>query len=79
VIGTFRRDCLDHIIVVDDRHAERVLREYVRYYLGRPHRGLKMQAPVGARWLPPTRQVPAKSVVAKPVLGGLHHAYAIAA
>jgi hypothetical protein len=30
-----------------------VLREYVRYYHGRPHRGLCMQPPLGARWLPP--------------------------
>ncbi|MGD0835806.1 MAG: integrase core domain-containing protein [Polyangia bacterium] len=51
--GTLRRDCLDHIIVIDDVHADRVLREYVRYYHGRPHRGLCMQPPLGARWLPP--------------------------
>jgi transposase InsO family protein len=36
VVGTFRRDCLDHLIVWDDRQAERLLREYARYYEGRP-------------------------------------------
>jgi transposase InsO family protein len=79
VIGTLRRECLDNIIVIvrDQRHAERVLREYLRYYHGRSHRGLNMQAPIGANWLPPTRPVPARAVRAKPVLGGLHNEYAI--
>lgn len=79
VIGTLRRGCLDNVVVLDDVHAERILREYVRYYHGRPHRGLRMQAPVGARWLPPARPVPARAVRSRPVLGGLHHQYAIAA
>ena len=35
--GTLRRDCLDHIIVIDEAHAQRVLKEYVPYYHGRPH------------------------------------------
>ena len=43
--GTLRRDCLDHIIMRDDVHADRVLKEYVRYYHGRPHCGLRMQPP----------------------------------
>ena len=78
-IGTLRRDCLDNMIVFDDLHAERILREYLRYYHGRPHRGLRMQAPAGARWLPPVRPVPAKAVCSRSVLGGLHHEYTIAA
>lgn len=77
VIGTLRRECLDNIIVRDQRHAERILREYVRYYHGRSHRGLNMQAPMGANWFPPTRPVPARAVCSKPVLGGLHNEYAI--
>jgi putative transposase len=79
VIGTLRRDCLDNLVILDDRHAERILREYVRYYHGRPHRGLRMQPPVGGRWLPPVRPVAAKTVQSRPVLGGLHHEYSIAA
>lgn len=54
-----------------------VLREYVRYYHGRSHRGLNMQPPMGANWLPPSRPVPARAVRSKPVLGGLHNEYAI--
>jgi len=73
--GTLRRDCLDHVIVIDDAHAERVLKQYVPYYHGRPHRGLRMQPPLGARWLAPVRRVPPKDVASRPVLGGLHHEY----
>jgi hypothetical protein len=73
--GTLRRDCLDHIIVRDDVHVDRVLKDYVQYYHGRPHRGLRMQPPLGARWLAPARRVPLKDVVSRPVLGGLHHKY----
>jgi hypothetical protein len=76
VIGTIRRECLDNIIVRDQRHAERVLRDYVGYYHGRAHRGLSMQAPMGAHWLPPSRPVPARAARTKPVLGGLHNEYA---
>ena len=79
MIGTLRRDCLDNLIVLDERHAERILREYLRYYRGRPHRGLRMQAPAGSRWLPPVRPVRAKAVRSRSVLGGLHHEYGIAA
>jgi len=73
--GTLRRDCLDHIIVIDDVHADRVLKDYVRYYHGRPHRGLRMQPPLGSRWLTPVRRVPPKDVVSRPILGGLHNEY----
>jgi putative transposase len=79
MIGTLRRSCLDNLIILDDRQAECILREYVRYYHGRPHRGLGMQAPAGARWLPPVRPVPAKAVRSRPVLGRLHHEHTIAA
>jgi hypothetical protein len=32
VIGSLRRECLDHVIVLDERHLRRILREYVGYY-----------------------------------------------
>ena len=79
VIGTLRRDCLDNVIVLNDRHAERILRAYVGYYHTRPHRGLGMQAPIGARWLPPVRPTPASNIRSRPVLGGLHHEYGMVA
>jgi transposase InsO family protein len=75
LIGNLGCDCLDYVIVLDEVHGERVLKEYVRYYHGRPHRGLRMQPPRGARWLPPARRVPPKEVASRAILGGLHHEY----
>jgi hypothetical protein len=78
VVGTLRRDCLDHLLVWDERQAERLLREYVRYYEGRPNRGLRLQPPAGAKWLPPAQPPPSLSVRGTPILGGLHHRYGTA-
>jgi len=78
VIGTLRRDCLDHIIVRDHGHAERVLGAYTAYYQGRPHRGLRMQPPDGARHLAPLRPPQGTRIAAKPILAGLHHRYGFA-
>jgi transposase InsO family protein len=75
VIGTLRRDCLDHFVIRDARHAERVLNAYTAYYHGRPHRGLQMQPPDGARHLTPPRPPRGTRIVGKPILGGLHHRY----
>ena len=78
VIGTIRRECLDHLIAVNERHLRGIVREYVAYYNAvRPHRSLALCPPAGPRELPP----PAAHdrVVANPVLGGLHHVYEWAA
>jgi putative transposase len=75
LVGTLRRD-LDHVLVFSERHAERILREYVRYYHGRPHRSLRAQPPAGARWLAPKQPAKSHDLTATPVLGGLHHRYA---
>jgi putative transposase len=70
VIGTLRRECLDHLIVLNERHLSSVLREFTRYYnRARPHRTLRLETP-----LPMTR--PSTGPIrARPVLGGLHHEY----
>jgi putative transposase len=45
-VRTARRECLDHILVLGERHLERVLRDYVRHYnKERPHRGLSLETP----------------------------------
>jgi len=74
VIGTIRRECLDHLIVVNDRHLRGVLGEYIAYYhTARPHRSLGLWPPSGPRELP---SLSARNrVVAVPVLRGLHHVY----
>ncbi|HEV3193348.1 MAG TPA: integrase core domain-containing protein [Polyangiaceae bacterium] len=76
LVGTLRRDCLDHLLVLSERHAGRILREYVRYYHGHPHRSLRIQPPTGARWLAPARAGTSHKLTAIPVLGGLHRRYA---
>jgi transposase InsO family protein len=74
VIRTLRQECLDHVLVLSERHLEVVLAEYVGHYnTDRPHRGLGLTPP-----LPTARDpcAPTGPVVARPVLGGLHHVYA---
>lgn len=72
MIGSIRRECLDHVIVLDEGHLRRVLREYVNYYhRSRTHLGLEKDCPE-------TRAVEASSMglaQSEPVLGGLHHRY----
>jgi transposase InsO family protein len=74
VIGTLRRECLDHLIVLDERHLRSVLTEYVAYYNGeRPHRTLGLQTPE------PRPRPTTGPIRSRPVLNGLHHAYERAA
>jgi transposase InsO family protein len=77
VIGTLRRECLDHVIVFNERHLRRVLHEYVGHYNRmRPHRSLTLDSPEGR---PPQRRPRLGRVQSRPVLGGLHHEYEWAA
>ena len=77
VIGTLRRECLDHVIAVNERHLRRVLGEYVQHQNAmRPHRSLALDSPQGRK---PLQRMPSQRVVSKPLLGGLHHQYRWAA
>ena len=70
VIGSIRRECLDHVIVFNERHLRRVLRTYVAYYQqSRTHLALGKDAPV-ERAVQPTGRI-----VVRPEVGGLHHRY----
>lgn len=74
VIGTIRRELLDHVIVLNERHAVRLLREYVEYYnKARPHLSLEKDSPQGRQVMGPERGA---EIVPIDVLGGLHHRYA---
>src|SRR5438876_10239931 len=76
VIGSIRRECLDHVLVVNERHLRRLLRSYLAYYNAtRPHQALHNNSP-----RPREVQTPAGGrIVAIPQVGGLHHRYQRAA
>ncbi len=76
VIGSIRRECLDHVIVFGEDHLRRVLRAYVHYYNeSRPHLSLERNAPIPRKIERPTKG----RVIAIPKAGGLHHRYKRAA
>ncbi|HEY6288014.1 MAG TPA: integrase core domain-containing protein, partial [Nitrospiraceae bacterium] len=80
LIGTIRRDCLDFLIPLNERHVRRILNEWVVHYnQGRPHASLGPGIPdPGSRQqaLPCGHHIPIDhQVVAQPILGGLHHEY----
>jgi putative transposase len=70
VIGSIRRECLDHVIILDEEGLRRVLVSYIRYYHGtRPHLSLDKDPPDPR----PVQSV--GKIVALPEVGGLHHRY----
>ena len=71
VLGTLRRECLDHMIVLNEKHLYSVLDEYINdyYNISRTHMSLEKDSPV-------PRPVQANGkIVSKPILDGLHHVY----
>ena len=73
-VGTGRRELLDHVIVLDEQHLRRLLREYVDYYNDeRVHTQLR-DSPTGR----PTEDHPSldAEIIGSPRVGGLHHRYA---
>jgi putative transposase len=72
LIGSIRRECLDHVIVLGDRHLRRLLTAYFTYYHGAlTHLALEKDAPTTRRVHMPTEG----PVVVFPEVGGLHHRY----
>ena len=85
-IGTLRRECLDFVIPFTEYHLHRILQAWVLYYNGgRPHMALGPGIPEPPPPLPMLLQAHRHylpehlQVVARPILGGLHHAYALEA
>jgi len=74
-IGTLRRELLDHVIVFNQAHLDRLLRQYIDeyYHVSRPHQGLGGETPVPhdrhESFAAPTK------LISNPVVGGLHHRY----
>jgi transposase InsO family protein len=72
LIGTIRRECLDRVIIIGERHLQTVLENYFEYYHhSRPHRSLAQDSPVTRPVLTPEQG----RVVEFPQVGGLHHLY----
>jgi transposase InsO family protein len=81
MIGSVRRECLDHVLVHNELHLQRVLDEYRRYFNeARPHQGIGHRRP-GAFVRPARAATPVRpaTIVVRPVLDGLHHDYRAAA
>jgi putative transposase len=77
-VGSCRRDLLDHVIVVNERHLKRLMSEYLRYYHDdRTHLGLAKGTPAGRKAVSTSDLGP--RIIAMPRLGGLHHRYDLAA
>jgi len=76
VIGSIRRECLDHLIIIGEDHLRRALRDYFDYYHNvRPHQALERNSPA-----PREIEAPVKGkVISIPQVGGLHHRYRRAA
>ncbi len=70
LIGSIRRECVDHIVVLGEAHLRRILESYARYYNGiRTHRSLDKDAPA----FRPIQRI--GNIASHAILGGLHHHY----
>ena len=70
LIGSIRRDCLDHVVVFGERHLRHLLKSYQKYYNeARTHLSLQKDAPI------PRAVQTIGQTLAVPILGGLHHQY----
>jgi transposase InsO family protein len=84
-VRTVRSECLDHLLIVNQRHLERILRNYTRHYKGhRPHQGLSQQVPTSGAATPAlstvavddrSHRLPSDGVRRIDRLGGLIHEY----
>ena len=72
IIGSIRRECLNHVVIFDERHLRRILSSYVQYYhRTRTHLSLDKDCPQTRPISPPT----GGKIIAFPEIGGLHHRY----
>ena len=70
LIGTLRRECLDHVLIFGEAHLRKILTLYAFYYnQSRTHLSLRKDAPIGR----PIQR--SGAIAAIPILAGLHHQY----
>ena len=78
-LRSVRQECLDHLLILQERQLQRVLNEYVTYFnQARPHQGIGQQIPEPSRSALSSHQAGEK-VIALAVVGGIHHDYRWAA
>ena len=73
-MGSLRRECMDHILIHDDKHLERVVKEYTTYFnQERPHQGIGQRIP---EYSDLSKSKPTSGwIISSVILGGLHHSY----
>jgi len=78
-IGSLKRECLDHILILHRRQLHRILHEYIDYFnSSRPHQGINQQIPnafAEHKDRPWPISQPTGRITSTPILGGLHHSY----
>jgi len=79
-IGSLRRECLDHMLILHRHQLHRIVQAYIEYYnCSRPHQGIGQQIPEcfakGDPW-PVSQPAAGGKITSTPILGGLHHSYA---
>jgi transposase InsO family protein len=73
--GSVRRECLNHMLIFNERQLHRVIKEYVTYFnAARPHQGIGHRVRVPPT-VPDSQQSTGGKIIAFPVLGDLHHDY----
>jgi putative transposase len=74
-LGSVRRECLDHLFILQEKQLDRVLQASIQYFnQARPHQGIKQQIP--EQYSEPVQpDHDGGKILSFPVLGGLHHAY----
>jgi putative transposase len=73
-LGSLRRECLDHFLILGERHLYGRVKEYMAYFNhARPHQGIEQRIP--CRSERPDVRLVSRKVTSRPVLGGLHHDY----
>jgi transposase InsO family protein len=71
LIGSIRRECLNHVVIIGETHLRRILKAYADYYnRARTHRSLRKDPPIHR----PVQST--GTITSSPILGGLHHVYA---
>ena len=72
LIGSIRRECLDHVIIFNPKHLHKILNSYRDYYLNaRTHLSLSKNSPIPRK----TESKSKGKIIAIPQVGGLHHLY----